>query len=126
MERASKQQHDGCNGDVREALLRQLGVADDDLKLLLAATAANPAQISGGNSFNGLGGLSAFRSFCRRVFDAVRGDAGRYGEFSRADSDRERVQVAWNCVDSEAEQLLLRIPGLWSTIEHYFTDLESL
>ena len=54
MERASKQQHDGCNGDVREALLRQLGVADADLKLLLAATAANPAQISGGNSFNGL------------------------------------------------------------------------
>ena len=109
MERESKR------GDVRVALLKQLGIADADLKLLLASTAtADSALISGGGSSVG-SGLSAFRSFCRRVFDAVRGDAGRYGEFARADSDRERVRLAWSCVDSEAEQMLLRIPGLWST-----------
>ena len=95
------------------ALLKQLGIADADLKLLLASTAAaDSALISGGSVGSG---LSAFRSFCRRVFDAVRGDAGRYGEFARADSDRERGRLAWSCVDSEAEQMLLRIPGLWST-----------
>ena len=109
MERESKR------GDVRVALLKQLGIADADLKLLLASTAtADSALISGGSGSVG-SGLSAFRSFCRRVFDAVRGDAGRYGEFARADSDRERVRLAWSCVDSEAEQMLLRIPGLWST-----------
>ena len=52
----------------------------------------------------------------RRVFDAVRGDARRYGEFCRAGCDRERVQLAWDSVDLEAEQALLRIPGLWRTI----------
>ena len=49
------------------------------------------------------------------MFDAVRGDAGRYGEFIRADSDRERVRLAWDCVDEKAHQLLQQIPGLLST-----------
>ena len=53
------------------------------------------------------------------MFDEVRGDAGRYREFGRADSDRERVRLAWSCVDSEAEKLLRRIQGLRGTM---FTD----
>ena len=52
----------------------------------------------------------------RRVFDAVRGDARRYGEFCRADCDRERVRLAWDSVDLEAEQVLQQIPGLRRTI----------
>ena len=52
----------------------------------------------------------------RRVFDAVRGDARRYGEFCRADCDRERVGLAWESVDSEAKNVLLWIPGLHRTI----------
>ena len=59
MERGSKQ-HDGS--DVRVALLKQLGIADADLKLLLAA---DSTKINGGGV--GGGGLSAFRSFCRKV-----------------------------------------------------------
>ena len=60
----------------------------------------------------------------RRVFDAVRGDARRYGEFCRADSDRERVRLAWESVDSGAEQLLQRTPGAYPehNLNHYFTE----
>ena len=61
----------------------------------------------------------------RRVFDAVRGDARRYGEFCRADSDRERVQLAWESVDSVAEQVLLRIPGSHRTDYHCFTQFRN-
>ena len=65
MERGSKQhqQHDGGD-DVRVALLKQLGIADADLKLLLAADSTKI------KSSVGSGGLSAFRSFCRRVLNS--------------------------------------------------------
>ena len=61
----------------------------------------------------------------RRVFDAVRGDARRYGEFCRADSDRERVRLAWESVDSVAEQVLLRIPGTYAKENHCFTAFRN-
>ena len=66
MERGSKQhqQHDGGD-DVRVALLKQLGIADADLKLLLAA---DSTKIKSGSV--GGGGISAFLAFCRRVFNS--------------------------------------------------------
>ena len=67
MERKSKpKKSDDRDDDVRVALLRQLGVAEDDLKLLLAADAV---KVNDGGSDDGRGvcGLSPFRAFCRKV-----------------------------------------------------------
>ena len=67
MERKSKpKKSDDSDDDVRVALLRQLGVAEDDLKLLLAADAV---KVNDGGSHDGVGvcGLSPFRAFCRKV-----------------------------------------------------------
>ena len=65
MERGSKQHGED---DVRVALLKQLGIADADLKLLLAADSTKI------KSSVGSGGLSAFRSFCRRVLNSPLSD----------------------------------------------------
>ena len=61
MERKSKSDDDD---DVRVALLRQLGIAGDDLRLLLAADAV---KVNDGSSAGGICGLSPFRAFCRKV-----------------------------------------------------------
>ena len=60
MERKSKSDNDD---DVRVALLRQLGIAEDDLRLLLAADAV---KVNDGGR-DGVCGLSPFRAFCRKV-----------------------------------------------------------
>ena len=64
MERKSKSDND--DDDVRVALLPQLGIAEDDLKLLLAADAVK-VNDGGRNSGGGVCGLSPFRAFCRKV-----------------------------------------------------------
>ena len=67
MERKSKpKKSDDSDDDVRVALLRQLGVAEDDLKLLLADDAVK-VNDGGNGGGKGLSGLSPFRAFCRKV-----------------------------------------------------------
>ena len=63
MEKKSKSDNDD---DVRVALLRQLGIAEDDLKLLLAADAVK-VNDGGRDGGGGVCGLSPFRAFCRKV-----------------------------------------------------------
>ena len=67
--------------DVRVALLRQLGIAEDDLKLLLAADAVKVNDGGSDGGGGGVCGLGPFRAFCRKVIKCKQSRLSTHFEF---------------------------------------------